>query len=353
MPRKSNRKSKGASTAPKGRQQTRKSSPAPTMGGPRSVLKNYELPISFYTSNADATSANIGPAPARAGTQGIRIRGNQPLLSILGYSGIFDLFYQAGSLAYVNPNTCPINPVSMRGRLASIASGYERYVFRNIRFQYVTSTTSNYNSGGQMAMCFQADGNIDTDTPQNYLEVRQVTPSVAFPAFAPTALVDYKYNGDQLFYCSNTATDSIAANLRQKFQGLFIAYCASVGSTPSITLGYIDVSYTIDLYYPTFTQYLTLSSNPSIAATAMLLEELDRKERQNKVKVEDPHAKALAASREMLRGVEEKTRERASAEACSGEDDLSMVMVPPLGGTSELGSNLPLLLKLLKQQGLA
>lgn len=251
------------------------------------------------------------------------VTGRQPFAVVTGISGEEDMFQFSATLATTKgPNIIPMNPMLFRGRLATIASNYERFVFRRIRFIYSTNQPNNV-TGNSLVLGVHSDGEFDADAPFNASELRQVTPSITFPIYAPTAIVDYKYDGESLYYVSPiNANATFPSDERLCNQGLFCGYWVAisfVGTTGTLG-GYIDIEYECEVYNPTFSQSLVFSSVPEVAEAAMFLRNYERDLREKKV---------------------QKTKSKwtggGSASGDRKEED-EMGDVPPLGGAAELVS---------------
>jgi hypothetical protein len=315
MPRKPKQGKRKASTA------KRRSNKPQREAMTASTRTVSSLPVSTYVSSSNSAWLKMTSAPAQKGIAGVRINGRQPFAVVKGDStfttNVFESPASAPNAAVLSGNAIAVNPVTFRGRLASIASTYERFVFRRIRFIYSTNQPLNV-SGNSMTLGIHSDGTFDGDAPVNAAELRQGVPSLTFPIFAPTATIDYRYDGTGLYYVSAIQPSD------QRFynQCLFMGFWVNSTFTGSTALGgYIDIEYEVELYNPTFSQSLSLSSVPGVAEAATYLREYERKERRK-------------AQAQILLGSAECKEERKDGDGTSsGVSEEDLVSVPPLGGT--------------------
>lgn len=312
MPRKSKQEKRKVSTTKRRSTNNQNSS----VSGPSKGLHVGTISPTYSINNSEM-KMTMGRAPLRGSAEGIRVVGRQPFANIVVdvSGGVWD---NTSAASIYTLNTILINPLEFRGRLGVLASTYERFIFRRLTLRF--TTTRSTSTEGSMALCYHADGNLDTDAPQAFSEVRQTSPNVTFNYYSPQAVLDVPLSsiGDDLYYVSVQASSSVSANMRQKFQGAIIGYPWSPASA-NTKIGYLDVEYVIDLYNPTFAQ-VQLSSELSVSERQKNLE------RRRRV-LEDGRKAALQDSKGLVTGGREREEEEErSPRELGGEDDVLVTL---------------------------
>lgn len=238
--------------------QRRKLTPGPVRGGVyqdkgQGIISSYQqVPYASGAALRNSTyhrqSGNV--RHAALGLNGVKIVGCQPYLAVHLVNLTEDFFVTDGAELY-DANTQLINPILLGGPLAARAVTFDRYVFRKIRLIYTTSVSAA--TVGQMAVCITRDPNPDTDIPTTFSEIRMTQPSLAAPRWYPYWVLEYDYDGNELYFVSKSASSTVAANIRQTCQCATVGY-HNVASTSSSNIGYLMIEYEIDFFNPTFVQ---------------------------------------------------------------------------------------------------
>jgi len=194
-----------------------------------------------------------------------------------------------------------LNPMLFGGAIAQKAALYDRYVFRELTFEYTTATTTTQLG----SICMGIENDIANLSATDFSGLRMVNPSVTFPARIPQSCLNYKYDGDQLYYVSSEAPTipGALAQERQQIQGVFEA--AWNGPVPRATdadffenrLGTLIVYMVVDFFYPIPPPILTAQNQALLSA---LKSELVRRQRPTTSTRVALHSAAILADAKLL-----------------------------------------------------
>jgi hypothetical protein len=224
----------------------------PIFGG-RLTSNSLSLPSAFVNiiGNSTSYSETSKVLMPDLGLMPVNIIGTQPFADVVTAAASNNLFTNTTLATQQDPNTYQLNPDSFNGPLAAKANLYDKFIFRDLLFEYV-SLVATSQAGGMSMGCLE-DG---TNPPTTFSMTRQVVPSVAFPFRTDRAFLHYHYAGPQLFY--NLTFIGSNESIRQTSQGAFVGW-PSVTSIGAISQGFINVYYSVDLYDPVNSQGFTLS----------------------------------------------------------------------------------------------
>lgn len=220
--------------------------------------KNYSSrsdvqPIAVNLTQNNPVWAETSVAPPRSEGPGIRICGRQLFTQVTGSAGDSQLFSNAGGGATVDSiNRIFLSPDTLNGRIAKIASVYNKYVFRHVRLVYVPRQA--YDTAGAFDLGLWHDVDADVGTP-TFATVLELVPSV-LAAYRDTVALEYNYAGDELWFTeANAATGSLA---RQTLQAAIYGF---PDSSPAGTThrGTIMIEFCCDLYDLSFDLGFTLA----------------------------------------------------------------------------------------------
>ncbi len=226
----------------------------PDFGG-KIVSNTTNLPSAFvnvlgntcyYQASSQVQNPNLG-------IDGCRLIGCQPFQDVTTDATTTNLLVDATLATQNNANSILISPDRLNGPLAARANLYDRFVFRDIIFEYVSLVATS--QAGGMAMGVMHEG-AALGLATNFSTTRQIVPSVAFPFRTDRAYLHVHYDGPELYF--NAADTASLAGARQTEQYVFNAW-PSVTSIGAVSQGFINIYYIIDLYDPVPSQGFTLS----------------------------------------------------------------------------------------------
>jgi len=181
------------------------------------------------------------------GIDPVNIIGCQPLSDVTGAVATPDVFTNLTLATTSGANTIGLSPDVFNGPLAARANLYDKYVFRDVLIEYVSTCATSQASA--VAVAIEEDGG-GGGAPTTFSTTRQIVPSVAFPFRADRAFLHYHYRGPQLFWTTDAAD-------RLTRQGAIYAFASA--NITVISPGFFNVYYSIDLYNPVLTQGFTVS----------------------------------------------------------------------------------------------
>lgn len=187
------------------------------------------------------------------GLDPVRIVGCQPFQDVATAAASNNLLTANTLATQVSANQIQVCPDNLNGPLAAKANLYDKYIFRDLLFEYVSLVATSQAAG--MAMSFSEDG-LQTSGALSFATVRQVVPSVAFPFRTDRAYLHYHCAAPKLYY--NLFNNSTAADSRLTVQGTFDAW-PSITSVGAISQGFINVYYVCELYNPIPSSGFTLT----------------------------------------------------------------------------------------------
>jgi len=197
----------------------------------------------YYNEDSSVMMPSLGICP-------VRVVGCQPLTDITGAVATADVFTTGTLATATSVNAILCCPDALNGPLAAKANLYDKYVFRDLLFEYVSTCATTQVSA--LALAFTEDAQT---LPGTFSTARQVVPSVAFPFRADRAFLHYNYNGPKLFY--NLTDNSGGPGQRTTVQGVLNGYPSA--NLTVISPGFINVYYVCELYDPVASQGFTVS----------------------------------------------------------------------------------------------
>jgi hypothetical protein len=216
-----------------------------------STAASYEValtnPTKFEITGKGLTHTEYG--------SGLRCVGRQLMFPIVTTVTDSSVFSTTGKATVATPSLFLATPYFFNDRLASLASLYQRYAFRSMKFKYVTRVGTT--QVGAMALAYSTDSglfNASTATSPSYSGIQDIEPCKVFPFRKEVEDLSMSYSGDKTWY---TLYDSNASatteQLRQNVQGALIGF-ADVSSIGAVNMGELYVEYVVDFYVPTLVE---------------------------------------------------------------------------------------------------
>jgi len=180
---------------------------------------------------------------------GIRVVGRQQLCLVSTTNANSNLF--ASGISTVGANNVPIAPNYLNDRIANFSALYQRYVFRKLRFTYITRVGTT--QVGSMVLSYNSDSGAlvaSSEVTPSYSTCQDIQPCVIFPFRKEVESLDMIYDGERTWMVAfDTNANATAESYRQCIQGLLLGFpdITSIGNT---NMGEIFVDYEIDLYGP-------------------------------------------------------------------------------------------------------
>jgi hypothetical protein len=199
----------------------------------------------YFTEGRKVMMPELGLDP-------VNIVGCQPFSDVTGAVATPDAWTNNTLATASTANVIYLSPDTCNGPLAAKANLYDKFVFRDILLEYVSTCATSQASA--LAMCITEDGS-GLGGPTSFSTVRQVVPSVAFPLRADRAYLHYHYAGPQLWW--NAADTASNASGRLTFQGAVYGYTSA--NITVIVPGFVNIYYSVDLYDPVLSQGFTVS----------------------------------------------------------------------------------------------
>jgi len=189
----------------------------------------------------------LGVAPGAADYQtGTRVIGCDFIANVSFQSSAYGIFtgYPAG---YDNSAiTLSVTPANFP-RLASIASNFSRFLFRELCLEYTPMVPTS--TAGGFGVGYNADSSYDANFPTGILSVMGFLKNFITPAWKPACMAIKLFNKTP-FYTTWDSTASTPATQRQASQGQIVGLANSNSNTPAAT-GFLCAKYVCDLYGPT------------------------------------------------------------------------------------------------------
>jgi hypothetical protein len=208
---------------------------------------------SYEVSVRNPTSFNIKSGISKNHSEygpGIRVEGRQQLCLVTTTGSNSNLF--ASGISTVAANAIYLAPYQMNDRIAQFAAMYQRYVFRRLRFSYVTRVGTT--QVGSMVLSYNSDAGsfyASTAVAPTYSTCQDIQPCVVFPFRKERECLDMEYNGERTWMVANDVNaNATVESVRQCVQGLLQGY-PDITSIGAINMGEIFIDYEIDLYGPT------------------------------------------------------------------------------------------------------
>ena len=230
--------------------------------GIRGVLGNFRhtahreaafaTPASFAMIQNNVTSMGLaGPVQHPSlGLSGMRYRFSQPLATFFPSwvaPNPAGFWRTTDGPATIGPDAFSIllAPYIFQGPLAFEAANHEKFVFRTLRIKLITYQTTTQKGVG--VICIENDP--ATPVSSDFQSGRMVTPSVTFPYRIPEAVLEYFYDGPDLFFTTAPTGGDIAQS-RQNHQGIIRGFDANGGNGNTEVMMYAEVSGEIEFYNP-------------------------------------------------------------------------------------------------------
>jgi hypothetical protein len=208
---------------------------------------------SYEVSVRNPTNFNIKSGISKNHSEygpGIRVEGRQQLCLVSTTASNSNLF--ASGVATVGANNISLSPYYLNDRIAQFSAMYQRYVFRRLRFSYITRVGTT--QVGSMVLSYNSDSGAltaSTDVVPTYSTCQDIQPCVVFPFRKERECLDMVYNGERTWMVAyDVNADATPESLRQCIQGLLQGF-PDVTSIGVINMGEIFIDYEIDLYGPT------------------------------------------------------------------------------------------------------
>lgn len=243
------KKAKGKSQNFPKRARKPRTSQMKTAGQNRSKKQSGQA-VAISTRVRDPMEFSEGPVFHKKYGRGMRFTGRQMVTNLVTTASDSQLWTGTSPTATASVNAIYLNPDVFNSRLALQASIYSLYRFTAIDFEYEPLVAST--QAGGCALCVSLDPDTATSKVQSYSQVQEVSPSVKF-AFREPARLNYRYNGDELFY--NRAVSATSADIRTSFQAVMIGFPSST-SIGAVTMGTLSMRYAIELYGQTVNEAL-------------------------------------------------------------------------------------------------
>jgi hypothetical protein len=237
------------------------------------VLRN---PTQFSISGKGLVHSEYGSA--------LRVQGRQLLTNVATTAANNNVF-SANGATLVSGNLIYISPNNLNDRVAAISALYQRYVFRSMKFVYVTRVATT--QAGAFAMAYNTDAAFTVSSTANgesYATLQDIEPCIVLPFRQEKETLSASYSGERTFFVlyDSNATAS-AESIRQCVQGALVAF-PDLTSIGAITMGEIYFEYVLDLYVPTLQQtnitFLSANVKESICSLRNKFLSLKSEERQ-------------------------------------------------------------------------
>jgi len=198
---------------------------------------------SFKAANPVYHQITANPLGGKPGD--IRVTGRQYLCAISTNVGDYSPFGNGGAdyIAY----SVPVSPDTFNQRVAAIATLFEQYCFRHIRFNYMPSCATT--QSGNVAFGYSADPLLKALAGNpGYSQIMQITPSILVPFREADSLEMIAADPLERYWTENNTTDK--ADSRQTIQGQLLgSYNAG---NYALIMGDMWVEFVIDLYDPSY-----------------------------------------------------------------------------------------------------
>lgn len=246
-----------ARNAQKSKTKQRALQPAP--GGPspfRVVPESVSLSVSVKTPNYFRMSSL--PMHRDFGAGGIRVAGRQGFFPVTTTATDSQCFASGGGTATeTSINSVLLNPDRLNGRIAAIATWYQRYAFRKVRLIYTPYVATSQT--GALGIAYYNDAAATGFQTLSFSAIQDANPMCITP-FREPCVIDIAYTGDLTWFTEVETANNPATRLTS--QGLIAAF-PSASSIGAVTQGTLYIEYVCDLYGPTSTYGFTLTCRSS------------------------------------------------------------------------------------------
>lgn len=183
---------------------------------------------------------------------GLRCVGRQLMFPIVTTATDSSVFSATGKASISTGSFFLATPYFFNDRLASLASLYQRYAFRSMKFKYITRVGTT--QVGAMALAYSSDPglfNASTETSPTYSNIQDIEPCKVFPFRKEVEELSMSYSGDKTWYVLYDNNGSATTEqLRQNVQGALFGF-ADVPDIGIVNMGELYVEYVVDFYVPT------------------------------------------------------------------------------------------------------
>ncbi len=242
-----------ASSSSGGRVSTKSLLNHPIFGG-KLTSNTDSVPSAFVNILGNSTYFSEGSKVLmpELGMDPINLVGSQPLSDVTGAVATPDVFTNNTLATAVSANLIGLSPDLLNGPVAARANLYDKFVFRDVLIEYVSTCATTQASALAVALLEDGSG---LGSPTSFSTVRQCVPSISFPLRTDRCFLHYHYRGPQLFY--NTDDTATNPGLRLTRQGFICSYASA--NLTVISPGFFNIYYSLDLYDPVLSQGFTLS----------------------------------------------------------------------------------------------
>lgn len=138
-----------------------------------------------------------------------------------------------------------LNPLCMGGRLAELAALYTKYMFTNVRFDYVPITATTQT--GNLSFGYSSDPNIAYSQSASTAKVLQINPNYSGPFYVKGSLSTVPKRSDDLFLINTNVSSSAdkGVDYFASIQGALTGISTTAGPSGGLQLGILMISYTI------------------------------------------------------------------------------------------------------------
>lgn len=217
------------------------------IGDGRRSLSITQTPASSEISLRDGTYLSIAKKGTPSGEYGpaVRFEGRQSFANVTTTAADNQLFVSSGGATITSINSVLVSPDLLNVNLALIARNYTRYVFRRLRFIFITRVATTQTGG--CVLSYTSDGDQTAFVTNSYASLQSLIPNVIFPFRKTVEVLDVSYTGTRTWFTeADTAT---AAGIRQSVQGALLGF-PDISSIGAVLQGEILVEYVVDLYQP-------------------------------------------------------------------------------------------------------
>jgi hypothetical protein len=211
-------------------------------------------------SQSRGTYVRIAGAPSKmrykgVDLDGIRIHGHQLLANLEAETGTIGCFDEmTGGASVTTKNSIRISPDLLNGRVALLANGFDKYVFRKVKIYFVPRVAAT--EVGQVSWGLLTDSQYSFTV--SFASVTQMAKSCIFQIREPCEInVTDRDSNNEVFFTKADVTSGAAA--RQCVQFVLLG-ARDATDAISTVYGTIMIQYVLDLYEPVADQSITLRS---------------------------------------------------------------------------------------------
>lgn len=216
----------------------------PVFGSAAFSSSSRTVPSAFVNMDFNGTFLRQGGnvKHPHLGLDGICLVGCQPLTNILPTSDSSSLF-DTGSIATTQNNALDLTPNDLNGPIGAQAAFHNRYVFRDIVIEYV-STVASTQEGAMALGIVRSQKHVAATT---FSKCRQIVPSITFPYRASRSYLHWHYDGPLVFL---NDSNEHSWNDPDVTQATLYGFPASGSAGDDTVYGYTNIWYSVELYDP-------------------------------------------------------------------------------------------------------